>query len=182
MSRTVTILASVIAALVLLATIGGPPAHAATCGEYSNQAAAQHAHDTRDADGDGIYCESLPCPCAKPGDAGGGGDPQPDRWPAEPERLRAPQRGAEHLLQQDEVPQHPPPLPRRPAQGLAATLVLNRSGADARHDRLLAPYPTRPGQDRDEYPPAVGRGKGPGLEHLGPFESTLNTSGSTSSR
>ena len=78
MSRTVTILASVIAALVLLATIGGPPAQAATCGEYANQAAAQHAHDTRDADGDGIYCESLPCPCAKPGDAGSGGDPQPD--------------------------------------------------------------------------------------------------------
>jgi hypothetical protein len=42
--------------------------------------------------------------------------------------------------------------------------VLNRSGADARRDRLLASYPTRPGQDRDEYPPAVARGKGPGLE------------------
>ena len=24
--------------------------------------------DTRDADGDGIYCEALPCPCLKPGD------------------------------------------------------------------------------------------------------------------
>ena len=33
----------------------------------SNQAAAQHAHNTRDADHDGIYCESLPCPCLKPG-------------------------------------------------------------------------------------------------------------------
>ena len=49
-------------------------------------------------------------------------------------------------------------------KGWPRTLVLNRSGADARRDRLLAPYPTRPGQDRDEYPPAVGRGKGPGLE------------------
>src|SRR5206468_9221451 len=32
-----------------------------------NQAAAQQAHDTRDADGDGIFCEALPCPCLKPG-------------------------------------------------------------------------------------------------------------------
>lgn len=113
MSRTVTIPASVIAALVLLATIGGPPANAANCGDYPN--IRRHFLDA----------------------------------------LR---------------------------KGWPRTLVLNRSGADARHDRLLAPHPTRPGQDRDEYPPALGRGKGLGLEHLGPFESTLNTSGSTSSR
>jgi micrococcal nuclease len=43
------------------------PAKAATCSDYSNQAAAQRAADTRDADGDGIYCESLPCPCLRPG-------------------------------------------------------------------------------------------------------------------
>ena len=49
-------------------------------------------------------------------------------------------------------------------KGWPRTLVLNRVGAAARRERLLAPYPTRPGQDRDEYPPAVGRGKGPGLE------------------
>lgn len=42
---------------------------AATCSDYSNQAAAQRAADTRDSDHDGIYCESLPCPCAKPGSA-----------------------------------------------------------------------------------------------------------------
>jgi hypothetical protein len=30
---------------------------AATCSDYSNQADAQRAADTRDADGDGIYCE-----------------------------------------------------------------------------------------------------------------------------
>src|SRR5215210_2965747 len=45
----------------------------ATCADYSNQADAQRAKDTRDADGDGIYCESLPCPCLKPGGGGGGG-------------------------------------------------------------------------------------------------------------
>ena len=47
-------------------------------------------------------------------------------------------------------------------KGWPRTLMLNRSGADGRRDRLLAPYPTRPGLNRDEYPPAVGRGKGPG--------------------
>src|SRR3954469_12844948 len=50
------------------ASASAPLAHApATCGDYSNQASAQHAADTRDSDGDGVYCESLPCPCAGPG-------------------------------------------------------------------------------------------------------------------
>lgn len=59
----------VLLALLVLAGLA-VVAHArttATCGDYPNQAAAQRAHDTRDADGDGVYCESLPCPCAKPG-------------------------------------------------------------------------------------------------------------------
>jgi hypothetical protein len=56
-----------------------PGAHAsATCADYSNQAAAQRAADTRDADGDGIYCESLPCPCLGKGAGGGGGSPTPE--------------------------------------------------------------------------------------------------------
>jgi hypothetical protein len=47
---------------------GSPRAHAATtCSDFPNQAAAQRAHNTRDADHDGIYCEDLPCPCLKPG-------------------------------------------------------------------------------------------------------------------
>ena len=49
-------------------------------------------------------------------------------------------------------------------KGWPRTLVVNRAGAAARRDRLLAGYPTRSGRDRDEYPPAVGRGSGPGLE------------------
>ena len=46
-------------------------AQAAVCADFPNQAAAQRAANTRDADGDGIYCESLPCPCLKPGQSGG---------------------------------------------------------------------------------------------------------------
>lgn len=41
------------AVLVLLAP---GSAAAATCADYPNQAAAQKAADTRDGDGDGLYC------------------------------------------------------------------------------------------------------------------------------
>jgi hypothetical protein len=38
-----------------------PVAHAAaTCSDYPNQKAAQEAADTRDGDGDGIYCVISP--------------------------------------------------------------------------------------------------------------------------
>jgi hypothetical protein len=49
------------------------PVHAhasATCSDLANQAAAQRAANTRDADHDGIYCEDLPCPCLKSGSGG----------------------------------------------------------------------------------------------------------------
>jgi hypothetical protein len=56
-------------ATMLLVLVVPATSHAAVCADYSNQAAAQGAGDTVDADDDGIYCESLPCPCstAKPG-------------------------------------------------------------------------------------------------------------------
>ena len=49
----------------------------------------------------------------------------------------------------------------------AVALVPATSTAEApiaRAAATCADYPTREGQDRDEYPPAVGRGKGAGLE------------------
>jgi hypothetical protein len=49
-------------------------------------------------------------------------------------------------------------------RGWPRRLVVNRRGADARRDRALRDIPTREGFDRDEYPPAVGRGRGPALE------------------
>lgn len=64
-------------------------AQAATCSDYSNQADAQRAADTRDADGDGIYCEALPCPCLKPGGGGGGGGPAPRPKPKPKPKKRA---------------------------------------------------------------------------------------------
>jgi hypothetical protein len=49
-------------------------------------------------------------------------------------------------------------------RGWPRRLVLNRPGADARRTRLLRNVPTRAGFDRDEYPLAIGRGRGKGLE------------------
>jgi hypothetical protein len=42
--------------------------------------------------------------------------------------------------------------------GWPKVLTVHRAGADARRDKLLRPFATRPGMDRDEYPPAVARG------------------------
>jgi hypothetical protein len=56
-----------ILAVLVFATLPTSKAAAATCADYPNQAAAQRAGDTRDADGDGVFCEDLPCPCLKPG-------------------------------------------------------------------------------------------------------------------
>ena len=60
-------LASVLLAVAIAAPFSAPPvAHTATvCADFPNQAAAQRAADTRDPDHDGIFCESLPCPCLK---------------------------------------------------------------------------------------------------------------------
>jgi hypothetical protein len=49
-------------------------------------------------------------------------------------------------------------------RGWPLQLVVNRPGADERRERLLRDIPTREDFDGDEYPPAVGRGRGPGLE------------------
>jgi hypothetical protein len=48
---------------VLVGASAPSAASAALCADYPNQAAAQRAHDTIEADHDGIYCESLACPC-----------------------------------------------------------------------------------------------------------------------
>jgi len=49
---------------------------------------------------------------------------------------------------------------RAVAAGWPRILVVNRRGTEARRDRLLEDVPLRAGFDRDEYPPAVGRGRG----------------------
>lgn len=75
-------------ALIVVALVRD--AQAATCADHPNQASAQRAKDTRDADGDGIYCEALPCPCLKPGQeepSSPGPSPRPRPQP-EPKRAQ----------------------------------------------------------------------------------------------
>ena len=152
--------------LLALAGARGDAARAATCADYPNQAAAQHAHDTRDADGDGIYCESLPCPCstARNGSGPGGDEPSSGSDGTNPTGCLRPSRVQNISFSATKYPNIRRHFLDALRKGWPRTLVLNRAGADARRDRLLASYPTRPGRDRDEYPPAVGRGTGPGLE------------------
>ncbi|CAN5217539.1 sporulation-specific Dnase NucB [soil metagenome] len=52
---------------------------------------------------------------------------------------------------------------RAAAQGWPSVYVITRRAADTRRDRLLRDIPTRRGYDRDEVPPAIGRGRGNGL-------------------
>jgi hypothetical protein len=61
--RSAFVLAGVLAA----ALVGPTGAAAAVCADFANQAAAQRAANSRDADADGVYCERLPCPCLRPG-------------------------------------------------------------------------------------------------------------------
>ncbi len=128
---------------------------ASTCSDYSDQAAAQRAADTLDPDHDGIYCESLPCPCLKPGGA--------QKPPASRPSCVRPRKVAKvgfSATRYRHIRRH---YMRAVRKGWPTVLVLNRPGADARRDRLLENIPTRMGNDRDEYPPAVGRGRGRGL-------------------
>jgi hypothetical protein len=60
-----------------------PEAQAATCVDYANQAAAQRAADTRDANGNGVYCDALKCSCLKPGGSAGS-SPTPSAAPTDP--------------------------------------------------------------------------------------------------
>jgi hypothetical protein len=161
--RLLRLLSAVFVVCVFLpATAGARPdaRAAATCSQYSNQAAAQRAADTRDADGDGVYCESLPCPCAGPG--------KTHTKHSAPVHRRSSGCSLPHGVQSIRFTASRYPNIRQhmldaEAKGWPSTLVLNRPGASGRRDRLLEDIPTRSGYDRDEYPPAVGRGRGKGL-------------------
>lgn len=154
------LLAATVLGLVVQAPLAdpGPASAAATCSQYDNQAAAQRAKDTRDTDGDGVYCESLPCPCLKPGAKA---KPVPTK-PRSRGCVR-PRSVAKIGFSKTKYPRIRAHFLRALRKGWPGTLVLNRPGASSRRDRLLRGIPTRRGYDRDEYPPAVGRGRGRGL-------------------
>jgi hypothetical protein len=155
------------ARLVAATAADAPVARAAaTCSDYPNQKAAQEAADTRDGDGDGIYCEDLPCPCSTEagGGSGSGGRGGDDQGGQNPQGCTRPRGVKRIIFSRSEYPNIRKHFRIAVKQGWPRRLVVNRPDADARRDRLLEDIPTKDGYDRDEYPPAVGRGKGPGLE------------------
>lgn len=164
---TLAVLLAAAAALVLLApgigvAVGPTVRAAATCSVYSTQAEAQRAADTRDGDGDGLYCESLPCPCSTATGRGDSADATPA--PTRPARSCVKPRRLQNIsFSKTKYPNIRRHFLDAVADGWPRTLVVNRRGADTRRERLLEDFPTRAGRDRDEYPPAVGRGRGKGL-------------------
>jgi hypothetical protein len=140
---------------------------AAVCADFPDQASAQRAANTVDADSDGIYCESLPCPCLK------AGAPKAPNATATPAPTAVPPTTAPGCTRpsgtqsigssKTKYPNIKRHAERAIRKGWPAVLVLNRAGADARRARLLRCRTTRSGHDGDEYPPAIGRGRGAGL-------------------
>jgi hypothetical protein len=162
--RLLLLTACSLAALPTLAaaTPREPIAHvAASCADYATQAAAQQAADTLDADGNGIYCQSLPCPCLKPNDnvsAGGSTTTTPPKQKSS--SCTKPAALQPISFSKTKYPNIRKHFLAAIAKGWPRILVLNRPGATARRTKLLADIPTRDGFDRDEYPPAVARGRG----------------------
>jgi hypothetical protein len=158
MSRLTIVLALALLALAIALPAAAP---AATCSQHATQAEAQQAADTTDADSDGVYCESLPCPCAGPSsdDGGGKSSPPPPPPPAKVtcSRPKTVQRVTFSKAKYVHIRAH---YLHAIKAGSPRILVVNRNGTDARRARLLKDVPTVGGFDRDEYPPAVGRGRG----------------------
>ena len=127
------------------------------CSDFSTQADAQRAANTRDADGDGVYCESLPCPCLKKG----GSKSTPTAAPNNPEAGCAKPSGVQQIgFSATKYPNIRRHFLDAVHKGWPSILVIDRTGASSRRDRLLTGVATKAGYDRDEYPPAMGRGRG----------------------
>ncbi len=146
-------------ALALVLALPAGHASAAVCADHPNQAAAQRAGDTRDGDGDGIFCETLPCPCASGDGPGARRDAAPAPSTPSPRACVRPGGVQNITFSATKYPHIREHFLRALRKGWPRTLVVNRRGADARRDRLLGGMPIRSNRDRDEYPPAVGRGR-----------------------
>ena len=98
-----------------------------------------------------IDCESLPCPCLKPGAGGGGGGGGPTRAPKPKASCTRPSGVLRLVFSRSKYPNIRRHFIAAVKEGWPRVMVLNREGADERRDRLLEDVPTRSGFDRDEY-------------------------------
>ena len=158
---TVTFLIGALAVLLFTA----PTASAATCSQYDTQADAQRAGDTRDADGDGVYCESLPCPCLKPGQGGGGGsNPAPAPTPTPKPSCKRVDREIKVKLPAEKYPNLTDHIRDAIKAGQPRHLTIDRPGAKKNRQQALEGIPTKKGFQRDEYPPSVSAQGGTGAD------------------
>lgn len=156
MRRVLVVLLSLVAVVMVLPS----SASAQTCSAYANQAAAQAAADTVDADGDGIYCEALPCPCSSQTGGGGGSAPPPPPPPATSATCKRPKAVQRITFSKTKYPNIRAHYVRAVNRHWPRIQVVNRKGTTQRRAKLLEGIPTKEGFDRDEYPAAVGRGRG----------------------
>lgn len=145
MLRPLALLAAMVAVLAI-----APGAQAATCADFPDQAAAQQAANTADPDHDGIYCESLRCPCLKPGES----TPSTDPGDGSCATSRAVVTVAISKTRYPAVLAH---IRQAIRAGWPRVLTVHRAGAERRRARALAGIPTKPGMDRDEWPMAFAR-------------------------
>jgi hypothetical protein len=152
MSTRLPALLLVVALSVLLGACGSAD-HAQvarTCASYATQAQAQRAANTADPDGDGVYCESLPCPCS----AVSGRSDRPAATPAECVPSRDVVTVAISKTRYPAVLDH---IASAVRAGWPQVLTLHRAGAGGRREKALAGIPTKPDLDRDEWPMAFAR-------------------------
>jgi hypothetical protein len=157
--RAAALISSLAAVLTLAVALHGATgaARTATCADFSTQAAAQEVANTRDQDGDGVFCETLRCPCAGPA------TPAPAPAPQQPtpsaESCTTTKQVVKVGISQTKYPALLRHIRTATRAGWPALLTINRDGADERRDQLLddGHYPTRPGMDRDEWPMAFAR-------------------------
>ncbi len=142
----------VVALSVALAACGStrPAPVAATCASYADQAQAQRAADTADADGDGVFCESLPCPCS----AASG---RSDRPVAPAAQCVSAPDVVTVAISSTRYPAVLDHIADAVRAGWPQVLRLHRTGAEARRTKALAGIPTKPDMDRDEWPMAFAR-------------------------
>lgn len=125
-------LVAALSAVTLVQADRGPIARAsAVCADFSNQAAAQAAANTRDTDNDGIYCESLPCPCSPEWHAQHGGTPSvptpPNPTPPTPPNPTPPTPPAPEPEPTPPAPAEPEPDPSEPEPAPAPTCTATRA-------------------------------------------------------
>lgn len=165
----VVVVLTITAAVVFKAWPAAPDVAtaASSCSNYRTQAAAQAAADTRDPNQNGLYCESLPCPCAGKSSGGSGSShPKPTPPPstssssgtsADPKGCRIVKEVVDVGLSRTKYPKVRAHWEHAIKEGWPRILTIHRKGASERRDKLLKGIPTAPGKDRDEYPPAAAR-------------------------